>query len=62
MSPYKQLGKPGRFDRRHAVIAEARRVRDTLTIYRSQEIIDALTRCINELMLSIEDLPPEAPF
>lgn len=70
MSPYRQ---PGCFDRRHAVLAEARRVRDALatipTVYNiggtvgsSREIVDALTSCIRELTASIEDMPPEVPF
>lgn len=66
MSPYRQ---PGRVDRRRAVIAEARRVRDALAktwvIYSigdlgsSLEIIDALTGCLNELAA---DSTPEGPL
>lgn len=56
MSPYRLIDQA---HRRHATIAEARRVRDALAkrprIYNvaglgsSQEIIDALTSCIAEL-------------
>jgi hypothetical protein len=85
VSPYRQPG----FDRRHAVIAEARRVRDTLVkaprflevlvpllrdearrfeplavhgdqIDSPQEIIDALTACIDELAAEAEAI--EVPF
>ena len=70
MSPYR---KPGHLDRRNAVIAEARRVRAELVkipvfyniggvISSSEEIISALTGCLNELLLSIDDMPPEVPF
>lgn len=70
MSPYRQ---PGVVDRRRAVIAEARRVRDALgstptihniggTLRSSVEIVDVLTGCIHELEISADAIVREEPF
>lgn len=70
MSPYRQ---PGRANDRASVIAEARRVRAALAqiprihnigggISSSQEIIDALTGCLDELELSSLDEEVGVPF